>query len=98
MATLSAIKNLGKSIASDLRDAKDSVAASIDRARTERAALRDFRDLLRADPLLTYYALHGAMSEFTEATNRPDPSLKETDPKVVLKPARKPRAKKPATA
>ena len=78
MATLNAIKNLGKSIAADIRDAKDSVAASIDRARTERAVMRDFKVLLREHPASVAKAF-ASMSEPT-------------------KPARKPRAKKPATA
>ena len=79
MATLSAIKNLGKSIASDLRDAKNAVADSIDRARTERAVMRDFKVLLREHPA----AVTKAFKTITEAED---------------KPARKPRAKKPATA
>ena len=79
MATLNAIKNLGKSIAADIRDAKDSVAASIDRARTERAVMRDFKVLLREHPA----SVAKAFQTITEAED---------------KPARKPRAKKPATA
>lgn len=77
MATLSAIKNLGRSIAADIRDAKNSVAASIDRARTERAVMRDFKVLLREHPASVAKAFH---------------TISES------KPARKPRAKKPATA
>lgn len=79
MATLNAIKNLGKSIASDLRDAKNAVADSIDRARTERAVMRDFKVLLREHPA----SVAKAFQTLTEAED---------------KPARKPRAKKPATA
>ena len=79
MATLNAIKNLGKSIASDLRDAKNAVADSIDRARTERAVMRDFKVLLREHPA----SVAKAFQTITEAED---------------KPARKPRAKKPATA
>lgn len=79
MATLNAIKQLGKSIAKDLRDAKDSVAASIDRARTERAVMRDFKVLLREHPV----QVAKAFKTITEAED---------------KPAKKPRAKKPATA
>ena len=77
MATLNAIKNLGKSIAADIRDAKDSVAASIDRARTERAVMRDFKVLLREHP--------ASVAKAFQTISEP-------------KPARKPRAKKPATA
>lgn len=79
MATLNAIKNLGKSIASDLRDAKNAVADSIDRARTERAVMRDFKVLLREHPA----SVAKAFQTLSEAED---------------KPARKPRAKKPATA
>lgn len=70
MATLSAIKNLGKSIASDLRDAKNAVADSIDRARTERAVLKDFKALLREHPAAVTKAF-ASMSEPAKPARKP---------------------------
>lgn len=67
MATLNALKQLGKSIAADIRDAKDAVADSIDRARTERAVLRDFRVLLREQPM----AVHKAFQTINEPAAKP---------------------------
>lgn len=51
MATFAAIKLLGKSIASDIRDAKDTVAAGIKRAQVERRVMADFKAALRAHPV-----------------------------------------------
>lgn len=70
MATLAAIKNLGKSIASDLRDAKNAVADSIDRARTERAVMRDFKVLLREHPAAVTKAF-ASMSEPAKPARKP---------------------------
>ena len=62
MATLSALKALGSSIVADITDAKNAVAAAYDRQRTERKVVKDFRDLLREDPMTVLKAF-AAMQE-----------------------------------
>ena len=50
MATLNAIKNLGRSIKADIVEATSGIAAKIDHARSERRIVNEFRDLLREHP------------------------------------------------
>lgn len=62
MATLSALKALGSSIVADITDAKDSVKAAYIRQRTERQVIKDFRAVLREDPITVLKAF-AAMQE-----------------------------------
>lgn len=62
MATLSALKALGSSIVADITDAKDSVKAAYIRQRTERQVIKDFRAVLREDPMSVLKAF-AAMQE-----------------------------------
>lgn len=62
MATLSALKALGSSIVADITDAKDSVKAAYIRQRTERQVIKDFRAVLREDPMTVLKAF-AAMQE-----------------------------------
>ena len=63
MATLAALKALGSSIVADITDAKDSVKAAYIRQRTERKVVKDFRDLLREDPLTVLKAFHNIQEQ-----------------------------------
>lgn len=62
MATLSALKALGSSIVADITDAKDTVKAAYIRQRTERQVIKDFRAVLREDPMTVLKAF-AAMQE-----------------------------------
>lgn len=62
MATLNALKNLGRSIKSDVADAVSGIAAKIDHARTERKVVSDFKALLREHPTAVAQAF-AALSE-----------------------------------
>lgn len=63
MATLSALKALGSSIAADIADAKNAVVSAYDRQRTERKVVKDFRDLLREDPMTVLKAFHSIQDQ-----------------------------------
>ena len=63
MATLAALKALGSSIVADITDAKDSVKAAYIRQRTERKVVKDFRDLLREDPMTVLKAFHSIQDQ-----------------------------------
>jgi hypothetical protein len=51
MATLNAFKQLGKSIVSDITDAKNAVKQRLDAAAAERKIIADFKAALRAHPI-----------------------------------------------
>lgn len=67
MATLKAIAALGQSIVADIAEAKDSAVAAIQRARNEREAVKQFRTLLREEPL----ALAKAFKQISDAEAKP---------------------------
>lgn len=67
MATLNALKNLGKSIKADIVDATSGIAAKIEHARNERRVVSDFRALLREHPA----AVTKAFSALVEPEKKP---------------------------
>lgn len=84
MATFNAIKNLGKSIVTDIADAKNAVVSRVQLASAERRIVNDFKATLREHPLELLKAM--------EALRQPA----EAKPKAP-RTQRKPKAK-PATA
>jgi hypothetical protein len=65
MATLNAFKQLGKSIVSDITDAKNAVKQRLEFAAAERKIMDDFKSALREHPV----ELHAAI----EAVTAPKP-------------------------
>lgn len=71
MATLSAFRNLGASILSDIVDAKDTVARAYRAQKTERQVMKDFRNLVRENPAFV-------AKVFTEAAQAEQPKTRRT--------------------
>lgn len=71
MATISALKNLGSSIVSDITGAASSVKAAYNRHRTEKQVVKDFRDLLREDPMTVLKAFHSIKEQDAPKPRKP---------------------------
>lgn len=69
MATFNAFKQLGQSIVSDLRDAKDNIKAAVSHKARERKIVSEFKELLRTDPATVAKAFN-AMTPKTRAGKR----------------------------